>query len=241
MIKRLKRLFEKLRTLEMFRLMKHSFVYGIGDIIQRSLSILLLPIYTRYLTPADYGVISLLTIISLIVGTITMCALTNGISRYFYYTDQEKISLSEVVWSPFLFIIVFTLIVVTALGAFSGSLSMKLFDSDDFSYLVVLTLFGVFVSNISGVGRSFLIFQEKAMIVSYVNAAGVLVGAASGIFFVVILKRGITGAVEAGLVGSAFMCVPIMLLTMARLKPAFSRPILKRQLKFSLPFLICYI
>jgi len=49
------------------------------------------------------------------------------------------------------------------------------------------------------------------------------------------LERGVTGAVEAGLIGSAIMCIPIMLLTMARFKPVFSRSILSRQLKFSLP------
>ena len=97
MIKLIKKLYQTFESFEVLRLMKHSFVYGIGDIVQRSLSIILLPIYTRYLTPTDYGIISLLAILNMIVGTITMCGLTNGISRYFYYTDQENTSLSKVV------------------------------------------------------------------------------------------------------------------------------------------------
>lgn len=228
-------IFLYLRESKIYRLIKHSLVYGIGNIIQRFLSIFLLPIYTRYLTPADYGIISLLGIFGMIIGTITMCGLTNGISRYFYYTEQENVSISEVVWSPFVFIILCSIIIITPLAIFSSYLSEFLFDKNDYSYLVVLTLIGILISNLSGVGRAILVFQEKAMTVNYINIAGVAVGAASGIFFVVFLKRGVTGAVEAGLVGSAIMFVPIMLLTIAHFKPEFSSAILKKQLKFSLP------
>jgi hypothetical protein len=38
---------------------KHSLVYGLGMVISRSVSFIMLPIYTRYLTPADYGVMAL--------------------------------------------------------------------------------------------------------------------------------------------------------------------------------------
>ena len=51
---------------------QHSSIYLVGDLIRRPISLLLLPFYTRYLTPADYGIIELLDlaimVISLVVG-----------------------------------------------------------------------------------------------------------------------------------------------------------------------------
>ena len=41
----------------------HTSVYMFGEILRRSVSLIMLPIYTRYLTPADYGVIELLTML----------------------------------------------------------------------------------------------------------------------------------------------------------------------------------
>ena len=70
-----KTILQIVRTLinnRIFSLFKHTLTYGIGDILQRFLSILLLPIYTRYLTPGDYGIISLLGIFGMIIGTLTM-------------------------------------------------------------------------------------------------------------------------------------------------------------------------
>jgi O-antigen/teichoic acid export membrane protein len=56
------------------RLVSSSLVYGISGTLQRFISFFLLPLYTRVLTPEDYGVIALLGISSKAVGGI----LTSG-------------------------------------------------------------------------------------------------------------------------------------------------------------------
>ena len=40
-------------------LAQHTAVYGMGDLLGRAVSILLVPIYARHLTPADNGILSL--------------------------------------------------------------------------------------------------------------------------------------------------------------------------------------
>ena len=42
------------------RLVRHSAIYGIGGFVSRILAVLLLPLYTRYLSPSDYGAIATL-------------------------------------------------------------------------------------------------------------------------------------------------------------------------------------
>jgi len=41
----------------LIQLGKDSLVYGLGGILAKGLSFLLLPVYTRIFTPADYGTI----------------------------------------------------------------------------------------------------------------------------------------------------------------------------------------
>src|SRR4026208_1122190 len=48
-------MFHKLKDLS-----KNLAVYGLGDVATQIVSFLLLPIYVRYLSPDDYGVLSLL-------------------------------------------------------------------------------------------------------------------------------------------------------------------------------------
>ena len=43
---------------EIKRLFKHTSIYGLGDIVGRSISFILIPLYTHYLSKAEYGVMA---------------------------------------------------------------------------------------------------------------------------------------------------------------------------------------
>ena len=137
----LRSFFIRLKSSSAYKLVRNSFLYGLGDLLQKFLSVLLIPIYTRYLDPSEYGVLALLGILTLVVSTLTLCGLTNGISRYFYYTDEENTTKSEVIWSPLFFVLLFTTVVVTVLVFFAESLSNLFFDSGAYRYLLAFTIF----------------------------------------------------------------------------------------------------
>ncbi|MBM4447574.1 MAG: hypothetical protein FJ023_09595 [Chloroflexi bacterium] len=227
--------FRALTSHPLYHLVMNTMTYGFGGVIQRLMGVLLLPIYTRYLSPGDYGITALLGITSVIMGTITMCAITNGMGRYFYYAEKEDTTLDKVVWSPVLLVTAFSLILLTAAALAARQISTLLFGSEQYTYLVILTLATVFISNLSGIGQTIMVFQERAMMVNIINIATVLVGIGSGLFMVAYLHRGVTGAVEAGLITSLIMLVPVLVLSILRFKPAFSLDILKKELLFSLP------
>ncbi len=55
----------------------HAVVYGAGAILLQAASIVLLPLYTRYLTPADFGILEILSRTGQLLGIILMA---NGIT-----------------------------------------------------------------------------------------------------------------------------------------------------------------
>ena len=50
------------------RLGRHSAIYGIGGLVSRVIAVLLLPLYTHYLTPRDYGKIETLLALTTVMG-----------------------------------------------------------------------------------------------------------------------------------------------------------------------------
>jgi len=40
------------------RLLKHSSIYGVGTLLYRAVALILLPLYTRYLSTGEYGDLS---------------------------------------------------------------------------------------------------------------------------------------------------------------------------------------
>ncbi len=69
-------------------IVRHVATYSVGILIGRLASIILLPIYTRFLTPADYGVLELLEISSSVINTLTALHLSDAF--FFFYSKETE-------------------------------------------------------------------------------------------------------------------------------------------------------
>ena len=66
------------------KLVGASAVYGLGSVLVRGLAFLLLPFYTRYLTPAEYGIVALAVTCTVVLGLIYPLGLRGAVSRTWY-------------------------------------------------------------------------------------------------------------------------------------------------------------
>ena len=72
-------------------LAKNTALYSIGEILPRALSFILLPVYTRYLSPADYGVSSYTNTIIMFLYILGAFGFNSYVLRYYFiYKDEEK-------------------------------------------------------------------------------------------------------------------------------------------------------
>ena len=62
---------------------KDSLIYGIGGTLAKSLSFFLLPVYTSIFSPADYGTIEMLTVISSLLSAILVMGMDSAQSKFF--------------------------------------------------------------------------------------------------------------------------------------------------------------
>jgi O-antigen/teichoic acid export membrane protein len=70
-------------------LRKDAIIYGIGGVLAKGLSFILLPFYTRLFTPAEYGIIEMLTVISSLLSAILMLGMDSAQSFYFFKHKEE--------------------------------------------------------------------------------------------------------------------------------------------------------
>jgi O-antigen/teichoic acid export membrane protein len=54
---------------------RHSFIYTVGNLLTRSVGFVMLPLYTRFLTPQEFGVVELT---ELTVSVVTLLALASA-------------------------------------------------------------------------------------------------------------------------------------------------------------------
>src|SRR5207302_3151208 len=96
------------------RLAKHSAIYGLGGIVSRILAVLLLPLYTHYLTRADYGAIETLIALTTVLVIVLRAGISSAFFRFYFdaKTPEERVA---VVRTSFWF----TMTMATA-GLFAG-------------------------------------------------------------------------------------------------------------------------
>ena len=57
---------------------KDSVIYGIDGVLAKGVSFFLLPVYTRIFTPADYGTIEMLTVMSSFLAAILVMGMDSA-------------------------------------------------------------------------------------------------------------------------------------------------------------------
>jgi O-antigen/teichoic acid export membrane protein len=74
-------------------------VFGVGSGLQRGVAFLLLPVYTRVLTPAEYGTLSVLLAVTSAAGIVFAFGLDMGLFRsFFLHTDDRRRVFVGSVW-----------------------------------------------------------------------------------------------------------------------------------------------
>src|SRR5689334_11808469 len=71
-------------TSRLRQLGRDSLIYGVGAIAAKGIVFFLLPVYTRIFSPADYGVIEMLTVIASLLSALLVMGMDSAQSFYFF-------------------------------------------------------------------------------------------------------------------------------------------------------------
>ena len=172
---------------------RHSFVYGFGSVLGRAIGFLMLPIFTRYLSPHDYGILEILSLSTSLLGMFLNMGMTAALLRFYAAANspQEK---REVVSTAFLSVIVTGLLTLLLALAVCRPASNLLFGSGVPTSYLYLSIFSFVLGYIYTIPAAFLRAKEASSTLMIIgNVCGIVV-LVSSVYFVVVLKLGIVGA-----------------------------------------------
>lgn len=192
---------------ELGRLLKHSAIYGFSNVLGKAIGFLLIPLYTHYIPPADYGILELLDLSVSVIGMFVGAGIVSAIARFYYNCDSEK-ERKKVVSTALVAIIFLALGVVLILCGFWADLIADLVLDDVGLGRYVQISLGAFAFNaILEIPLTYLRIQERSIAYSAI-ALGRLIGSLSlNIYFIVFLKLGILGVLYSGLIVSILFSV----------------------------------
>jgi O-antigen/teichoic acid export membrane protein len=221
---------------QVVRLARNALTYGVGQVLNRVISFLLLPVFTAYLTPADYGIMSILALIVFVVTSVFSLGLgtATGIC-YFEGNSQER--KETTIWTAFIILEV-SVSILTLIGlVFARQISWVAFLTPDYDYLVTISLLSTCLNILVIPFMLYLQFEEKVKIFVALTAISTLVSIGSSIVMVVILERGVQGMLEGRLIAQAIGLVLYVLPVVPKLKFRFSQSLVKELLRMGVPLI----
>lgn len=216
------------------RLLNQILVYGVGDTINKLAAILLVPLFTRFLSPAEYGVAGILTVANSLLISLCDLGMSSGLVRYFHEEDEDK--RYKLINTAQITLVCLTFALALIAWPFAGQISNLFFRSPDYAYMVTLNFFTIPLTvSVTAIMVSFRL-SEKAKKYATINASRVITGFAINIILIVFLHRGVKGLFEGPFINAAIYAIGILFFNIKFDKLRFSKEHFKKMFVFGFPF-----
>jgi O-antigen/teichoic acid export membrane protein len=216
------------------RLAQHSAIYGLGGLVSRFVALLLLPLYTRYLTPADYGAVETLVALAAILATILRLGIASAFFR-FYFDSTDAAHRLRVVRTSFWFTMTMATIGLVAGLALADQISEWLFDTNDRTTLVRMAFVLLWAQmNFEQMTALFRV-EERAVAFTLATLANLVITVAATVVFVVVLDWGATGVIAGNFTGTLTVYAALLVYRHQQLGLTLDRQLLRQMNRFGLP------
>lgn len=176
------------------RLAKGSFVYGIGSVLQRVMGLLMLPFFTQVLTTKDYGVLALVSLISIAISGLLTLGTGSSIG-VLYFREKDPSKQQAIIWSNVVLMAVNGLLWLTLLCLYAPLLSQIIFQTEQYADLIRLGVLGSVFVAITEPWLSYLRMEEKAKKYVLLTTAGALLTIVFSTWFVMVERVGVIGLI----------------------------------------------
>jgi O-antigen/teichoic acid export membrane protein len=212
-------------------------VYGISGTLSRFINFFLVPLYTRVFTPADYGIIGILTSLLGLVATFIVLGLDNASARWFYDT-QDTTKRQQVIGSWFWCQFIVGTSITSLLFIMAPFLATVLLDSDEYVIVLRLAILVIPLGVFGHVLGNWLRYQRRAWTTMMYFTSGSLATIGTIVLFVLVWRKGLVGLYQAKIIAGIAMAVIAIAILRTWIAPRnLSRSILKEMLKFGLPLI----
>jgi O-antigen/teichoic acid export membrane protein len=218
------------------RLTKHSAIYGLGALVPRFIGLLLLPLYTRYLSPREYGVVETLLAASALAVMVLRGGISAGFFRYFFDANnaEQRLRLTRTAFWATLAIASIGLTLMTALAK---PISLALFGTGRWAGVVRAAGIGVWVQlNYEQMTALFRV-RERSTAFAGATLVNTIVTASASVVLVIALDLGPVGVVLGTATGSLVVLVGLFAVERFPLAPLFDRALFNQMNRFGLPLL----
>jgi O-antigen/teichoic acid export membrane protein len=216
-------------------LLHDAVLYGMGNYLSKVVGFLLIPVYTRYLTTSDYGILALTGVFGSILFVIINMGQSSAIFRSYFDSDDPKLR-DAVISTGFRLLLVISLPVSLIPVFLSGEVARHLLDNPALWIFIVITAVATLSKEFARIPFAVMRAERQATRYAAFSIVRTLLNILLAIALVVGFEQGVLGVLIGQCAAEIALCLVLYPSLLASLKPAFSGKVARDLLSYGLPF-----
>ncbi|RPI77990.1 MAG: hypothetical protein EHM45_07195 [Desulfobacteraceae bacterium] len=215
---------------------KHTLIFSLSSILSKAIGFFLLPIYTRYLNPTDYGILEILSLLL----NVSIFFITQGLpsalfrSYSYEYVDDEKMR-KQAVSTSILYVSIVGFIFSASFYLSAGYINKVIYGTKNYTHLIQMIAITAFIVTSSHIPSALLRAKLKSIQLSISSIVYLLLNISLNLYFILILKIGLKGLIYGNLISAFLFSLILFMLVSKDISRTFSFKILKKMLIYGLP------
>ena len=216
-------------------IVKSSSLYAAGTIARAASSIIMLPIYTRYLSPEIYGTAELLNLVLDLTILVLGARITTGMFKF--YSDAKAKKSKNTVLSTCLWLgLSVNALAITVLWLIAPTLS-SLLSSPEMSKPLQWFAFTLAFGTMAEIGMGYFRVNDQAGRYLGFSLLKLALQIGASLYFIVHLELGLWGIIYASLFSGGIQTLLLLAFVLPKIGIKYSPPLAMQLIKYSLPII----
>lgn len=217
------------------RLGKETLIYGTSTVLARLLNFCLVPFYTYYLLPGDYGIIATTFAVIALLNVIFLFGMDQSYLRFASEHDQK----ATVFQHCFYGVLANGVVLSILLWLFARPFAALIGIGSQYAYLIHLAVWVLLLDVLNMIPFTKLRLERRPWYFAGVRTASIVVNVLGNIFFIAVLHKGISSILWANIFASLtslLLLSPVVYKELRAQKPQLDSTLLKSMACFAWPF-----
>ncbi len=217
------------------KLFRDALVYGVGNYLSKIAGFFLIPVYTRYLTTADYGILALAGMLGAILFVIINMGQSSAIFRHYFDSEDTK-ARDSVISTGFRLVLSISLPMSLIPIFLSRDLAGVLLGNPGLRVLIVLTSLSTISKEFARIPFALMRAERKARKYAVFSIIRTFLSIGLAITLVVGFEKGVLGILLSQCVTEMVLCLLLYPGILSSLRQPFSGKTARDLLSYGLPF-----
>ena len=218
-------------------LLKNSGIYVVVSVLQKAVIFFLLPLYTAFLTPDDFGTVNVVLSISSLLSIFFCLSLQGAAARFHYQAGDDSEKLKSIWGTLCSFVILNSIILGSTIIICHSFLLDPFIKEINFFPLLLLGILNTIFAPLYIFFQYYLQTTQQGTHYGSNMLANFIINVTLIILFVVKFEMGATGILLANVITSIVFFIYTLIIFVPKIKIGINWEILKPAFKYSLPLI----